>query len=307
MWTTEYRHRYDRDKLRHPSDLTDTEPFAGTVFVSRANQAAAFDRISRSSRSWRFSRLSRLSSARSAVRNPPSPPPVSRSDCATQLRIDCAVGSNSRDNSSGERPACTSSTICRRNSGVYAALVLPIVDSSVPNSPVSTKPGQLQSLLAYDFGQSVRQPRDGCRAAVLRGSAAIKSAEGSIQGATRQWGCIRPCLRAWRQGTGGTHDVKGPGGDAGPFAKVTLPDRRQEAPRQAVVQAKTRGVHAVRANFSTASEKRCVSGAIASSASFTEASVTRPVCDIAFSIADRASEVCSSTASLSDFTATSAR
>ena len=25
MWTNESRHRYDRDKLRYPSDLTDTE------------------------------------------------------------------------------------------------------------------------------------------------------------------------------------------------------------------------------------------------------------------------------------------
>jgi hypothetical protein len=33
------------------------EPFAGIAFVSPANQAAAFERISRSSRSWRFSRL----------------------------------------------------------------------------------------------------------------------------------------------------------------------------------------------------------------------------------------------------------
>ena len=36
------------------------EPFAGIAFVSRANQAAAFERISRSSRSWRFSRRSQL-------------------------------------------------------------------------------------------------------------------------------------------------------------------------------------------------------------------------------------------------------
>jgi hypothetical protein len=25
MWTTENRHRYDRDELRYPSDLTDPE------------------------------------------------------------------------------------------------------------------------------------------------------------------------------------------------------------------------------------------------------------------------------------------
>jgi hypothetical protein len=42
------------------------EPFGGIAFVSRANQAAAFESISRSSRSWRFSRRKRSSSARSA-------------------------------------------------------------------------------------------------------------------------------------------------------------------------------------------------------------------------------------------------
>jgi hypothetical protein len=58
------------------------------------------------------------SSSRSAVVNPPSPLPASRSACATQFRIDCAVGSNSRANLSGDRPGRTSSTICRRNSGL---------------------------------------------------------------------------------------------------------------------------------------------------------------------------------------------
>jgi molybdopterin molybdotransferase len=40
-----------------------------------------------------------------------------RSATVTQWRIDCTVGSNSRARSSGSRPARTSSTICRRNSG----------------------------------------------------------------------------------------------------------------------------------------------------------------------------------------------
>src|SRR5262245_32220037 len=40
------------------------EPLDGIVFVSRANQAAAFDRISRSSLSCLFSRRSRTSSSR---------------------------------------------------------------------------------------------------------------------------------------------------------------------------------------------------------------------------------------------------
>src|ERR1700733_10675492 len=97
------------------------EPFGGIVFVSRANQAAAFERISRSSLSWRFSRRKRLSSSRSVVVRPPSPWPVLRAAWATQFLIDRAVGSNSRANSAGERPAFTNSTV-----------------------PMSTKPGQLQ-------------------------------------------------------------------------------------------------------------------------------------------------------------------
>jgi hypothetical protein len=40
------------------------ESLDGIVLVSRANQAAAFDRIARSSRSWRISRRSRRSSSR---------------------------------------------------------------------------------------------------------------------------------------------------------------------------------------------------------------------------------------------------
>ena len=92
---------------RHPEAGTwwqsehEPEPFGGIVFVCRANQAAAFDRISRSSRSCRFSRRSRLSSSRSAVVSPSLRWPALRSACATQLRIDCAVGSNSCANSSG--------------------------------------------------------------------------------------------------------------------------------------------------------------------------------------------------------------
>ena len=72
------------------------EDFSGTEPVSRANQAAAFARISRSCRSWRFSRRSRWSSFRSCVVRPSSRRPSSRSACSTQLRIVCADGSNSR-------------------------------------------------------------------------------------------------------------------------------------------------------------------------------------------------------------------
>ena len=68
--------------------------------------------------------------------------------CATQVRIDCAVGSNSLAGCSGERLAHTSSTICRRNSGGYDGRVLGTVDScrgpSPPSTQMSTTPGQLQ-------------------------------------------------------------------------------------------------------------------------------------------------------------------
>src|SRR5579862_5387638 len=102
--------------------------------------------MSRSTFSCRTSRRSRASSSRSALVSPSLRLPPSRSACATQLLIDWAVGSNSRDSSSGVRPARTSSTICWRNSGGYGFLVLGIVDSFLHKIQVSTKPGQLQEL-----------------------------------------------------------------------------------------------------------------------------------------------------------------
>ncbi len=69
-----------------------------------ANQAAARERMSRSSRNCLFSRRSRASSSRSAaLSHQPAPPvgPPALSACATQMPIDCAVGSNSRASSSG--------------------------------------------------------------------------------------------------------------------------------------------------------------------------------------------------------------
>ena len=116
--------------------------------VSRANQAVAFAKMSRSSRSRRFSRRRRRSSSRSAVLGPSPRRPSSRSACTTQLRIACAVGSNSRDNSSGLRPVRTSSTIWRRNSGAYGGLDLGMVDTSSPKGQVSTNSDQLHSSLA---------------------------------------------------------------------------------------------------------------------------------------------------------------
>ena len=87
---------------------------SGGVSVSRANQAAAFARISRSILSCLFSRRRRRSSARSSVLRPSSRLPWSRSSCLTQLRMAWAVGSNSLASASGLRPARTRSTICWR-------------------------------------------------------------------------------------------------------------------------------------------------------------------------------------------------
>ena len=100
--------------------------------------------MSRSSRSRRISRRRRRISSRSAVLGPSPRRPSSRSPCTTQLRIACAVGSNSRDNSSGLRPARTNSTIWRRNSGAYGGLDLGMVDTSSPKGQVSTNSDQLQ-------------------------------------------------------------------------------------------------------------------------------------------------------------------
>lgn len=110
--------------------------------VSRANQAVALARISRSSRSLRTSRRSRRNSSRSAVVVPSLRRPSSRSACLTQLRIDCAEGSNSRARWSGLRPDRTRSTICCRYSAGYGGLDLGVVGTSSYKEEVSTKPGQ---------------------------------------------------------------------------------------------------------------------------------------------------------------------
>ncbi len=112
--------------------------------VSRANQTVAFARISRSSRNRRTSRRRRRNSWRSAVVVPSWRRPSSRSAWATQLRIDCAEGSNSRARWSGLRPDRTRSTICSRYSAGYRFLFLDIVDTSSSKDVVSTKSGQPQ-------------------------------------------------------------------------------------------------------------------------------------------------------------------
>ena len=94
------RHCGDReDGLIRAHELEDP---GGTAPVSRANQAAARERMSRSTRSCLFSRRSRTNSSRSAAPRVSlfsSRRPLWRSTCATQLRIDCDVGSNSRASS----------------------------------------------------------------------------------------------------------------------------------------------------------------------------------------------------------------
>src|SRR5580693_2379836 len=67
---------YRVDGLVH---LHEPEERFGVAVLSFANQAAAFDKISRSSFSCRFSRFSRANSSRSLVVRPPSPRFSSRS------------------------------------------------------------------------------------------------------------------------------------------------------------------------------------------------------------------------------------
>src|SRR5216683_2704365 len=115
----------------------------GTEPVSVANQAAAFDSISRSSRSTRFSRRNRLSSSRSAVVSPSLRRPSSSPACLTHLRIALAEASNSRANCAIGRPARANSMIRRRYSGAYGGWVLGIGGLLLPFSPTpSTKAGQ---------------------------------------------------------------------------------------------------------------------------------------------------------------------
>src|SRR6266540_4222655 len=140
--------RGDTQDAAHGGDRMDglvcrheLESLDGIVLVSRANQAAAFDRIARSSRSWRTSRRSRRNSSRSSAVSPSVRSPASRAVCFTQFRIACAEGSNWRPSSSGVRPFRTNSMRRRRNSGAYGRWLFGIVDAPFrPNHGVSTKP-----------------------------------------------------------------------------------------------------------------------------------------------------------------------
>jgi hypothetical protein len=144
----DFQHAAHRgDGMFGPIRAHEFEDRPGTELVSRANQAAAFFRISRSSFSCRFSFRNSASSDRSDVVKPSSRRPSSRSACLAHCRIASAVGSNCRASSVGLRPARTISTSCRRKSFGYARCVFPVLlflGIVTPlNSQVSTKPGQL--------------------------------------------------------------------------------------------------------------------------------------------------------------------
>src|SRR5512143_2496859 len=104
------------DRINSLVGAHELEDLGGIESVSRANQAAAFARISRSSFSCLFSLRRRTNSARSSLVKPSWRWPRSRSSCLIQFRMHCAVGSNSFANSSALRPARASSRICWRYS-----------------------------------------------------------------------------------------------------------------------------------------------------------------------------------------------
>ena len=116
------------------------------VPLSVANQAAAFERISRSSFSLRFSRRNRASSSRSARRQTRHRPCRDHAVLPDPQRDRPGRRPELLDKrSAGLRPLRTKSTICRLNSGVYRTLFSAIVNTSISYVEVSTKPGQLQN------------------------------------------------------------------------------------------------------------------------------------------------------------------
>src|SRR5947209_12843061 len=140
--------RHDGDREGGLVRLHEPEDPDGTVPVSRANQAAARERMSRSCRNCLFSRRRRLSSSRSATDSPgnvSSRRTSCRSTRATQFRIAWEDGSNSRARSAGSRPARTSSTLWRRNSGEYGTCVLAMEITSCESLKGSTEAGQLHT------------------------------------------------------------------------------------------------------------------------------------------------------------------
>jgi hypothetical protein len=112
--------------------------------MTRLTAAGRISRASKPGRDWVFEPP--IEVLPPELKFPPFRGRFTAWDSSRALRwFACAVGSNSRDSSSGLRPDRTNSTICRRNSGGYALLLFDIVDSSFPKDEVSTKRGQLQA------------------------------------------------------------------------------------------------------------------------------------------------------------------
>jgi hypothetical protein len=120
------------------------EDFGGIESVSRANQAAAFDSMSRSVSSCRTRLRSRAISSRSLDVKPSLRAPASTSACLSQFRIVCCPTWNSAARSSDRRPERASSMILDRNSSGYArGRFLAMGGSFSAKRKVSTEPGQL--------------------------------------------------------------------------------------------------------------------------------------------------------------------
>jgi len=160
----------------------------GVALLSFANQAAAFDRISRSSLSLRLSRRSRVSSSRSAVVSPPSPRPASRSACRTQREIIQLEGPSSRESSWGLRPARTSSTIWRRKSGGYRFCLFAIAVRMCAGvryfPPCAERLGSRHWPAGVGPPRSTHAPREAIRPDTHRARASSRSDRSGTESAT---------------------------------------------------------------------------------------------------------------------------
>lgn len=119
------------------------ESLDGIAVVSRANEAAAVRRISRSSCCVRFSRRSRRTSFCSPVVSPSWRRPASRPACRTQFPMHCTNGSYCRASSSDVRPFRTSATRRWWSSAGYGRWLFDIVDAPTmecPQDRVSSRP-----------------------------------------------------------------------------------------------------------------------------------------------------------------------
>src|SRR5208283_2382202 len=83
--------------------------------------------------------------------------PASRAACLTQFRIDQIETPNSFDSSGISRPARTSCTIWCRNSRVYRLPLFDMLNTSLCDSDVSTKAGQVH-YQTYTRDSSVMTP-----------------------------------------------------------------------------------------------------------------------------------------------------